>query len=541
MAAFASSCSIFLEAESEQCSTDADCTRRGQEFDRMYCAESKVCVPNDAYCKTNAECIQRNGGEHYICRQSEHRCIDLLSPDCPTLYMTAGDLANDGVVIFGALMSPTTSPGLRASDLVLELARSEIREAAGGGLPGVGANGKRRPVVFVSCTGEVRKPSMEASANHLVNRLKVPAIIGPFGSSDVLNVASKYTLPAKVLMLTPGGSSELVANIQNRGQLLYRYDMTTPTVTSANATLLRDHVEGLIRERKGLTAHDKIKVGFLYPGDGLGWATRDLLFERLWFNGRSAADNGDYYLPSDYGDPASTATFQATTAAAASNMAGKHPDVLILDGSAGSEQMFAAILREESRDANFKPFYILPEALSRSTAIPTQIKNDEMRLRVLGDMLGPSADDPTYKRYASLIRSSPLFKPTDPLPGPHVYDAAYMLHYAAAAVGSDPLTGENIGKAMQRLSPPADISLKLGVLGVPDAFNVLSTGGRVDFQGYRGPEDFDAKGDMKVDLLFWCVPQVGTPQRETGMMFSATNGTLVGTNNCFPKPPSFAP
>src|SRR5689334_22716966 len=90
----ASSCSLIIDTDANQCKADADCAA----FPGRVC-QSGVCAGE---CKVNADCSAK--GPHVICRKDTQRCVALTSPACATIY---GDEADDNAFILGSVL-PTT-------------------------------------------------------------------------------------------------------------------------------------------------------------------------------------------------------------------------------------------------------------------------------------------------------------------------------------------------------------------------------------------------------------------------------------------------
>jgi branched-chain amino acid transport system substrate-binding protein len=116
------------------------------------------------------------------------------------------------------------------------------------------------------------------------------------------------------------------------------------------------------------------------------------------------------------------------------------------------------------------------------------------------------------------------------------YDAFYVLAYATFAVGSEPVTGTSLARAIQRLVPPGR-PIDVGPGSIFDALSTLSSGGRIDLNGATGPLDFDLEtGDAPVDLAILCVKPgangTGGTLVESGLTYDAADHSLHGTMRC---------
>jgi hypothetical protein len=116
------------------------------------------------------------------------------------------------------------------------------------------------------------------------------------------------------------------------------------------------------------------------------------------------------------------------------------------------------------------------------------------------------------------------------------YDGFYLLAYAAAALGDQPITGPALARAIPRLLPPGE-PVDVGPGGVYKAFGVLGGGKNVDLDGASTSLDFDlATGDAATDLAAYCLAPgaSGGALREipSGLLFRARSGKLEGTRRC---------
>jgi hypothetical protein len=79
-----SSCNLIVDTSTDQCETTADCLAKGPDFQTSVCTKDKVCSTGGD-CKTNVECIERNGGPS-ICRRPEGTCIALTTAECTEVF-----------------------------------------------------------------------------------------------------------------------------------------------------------------------------------------------------------------------------------------------------------------------------------------------------------------------------------------------------------------------------------------------------------------------------------------------------------------------
>ncbi len=519
-------CTVFLDPNNEQCATNADCTSRGPAFEGTFCSDRKVCEGDRAYCKSNSDCITRKGAPNYICVLPDHRCVDVLSPECSGLK---GDLTDDHVVILGTLLSPKTQPFFLACNNSVELAREDFMNTASG-LPGSQGSG-RRSIAVVSCDPAPGSPALVTAATHLVKDVHVAGIVGPIGSPDVLAVAQNVAIPNKTVLITPSGTSNLLTNLTGRQGLLFRLGALDAETAKAQSLLVSGFVEPTLHARGVVPAGGNLKLAVFHAGTSFGLGVANQLFSLLNYNGKTPAQNGDmYYKDITYGDPAA-GDASAQQAAAVVDLVNFNPDIVMISGNLEAGTIWRdLILPKES--SSFKPFYIHPVAdyVDVLKAIP----NDDVRKRVMGTVSGPSQTDTNYSQYLTRYPSVFHTEGTPLTLSAASFDAAYLILDGVAANGDNPLTGDNIGKAIGRLMPPGD-PIAAGPEGINPAFQDLASGRNVDFTGVSGPIDFDQNGDVETDLIVWCAdPNLSLPNRyrESGLYYEAKSHSLKGTQSC---------
>jgi branched-chain amino acid transport system substrate-binding protein len=164
-------------------------------------------------CLTNVECTERatappstparcaaDGGARVvpaICLRPEARCVELLSEDC---HEVTGNYRDDDAIILGTLFSTTGDQA--ATNLQRQrsatLAAEEINMV--GGVPAASGAANPRPLVMVSCD---EAAMLLRAAGHLVNDLRVPAIVGPNTSRDTIDLSNKLTVAAGTVLRRP--------------------------------------------------------------------------------------------------------------------------------------------------------------------------------------------------------------------------------------------------------------------------------------------------------------------------------------------------
>ena len=116
------------------------------------------------------------------------------------------------------------------------------------------------------------------------------------------------------------------------------------------------------------------------------------------------------------------------------------------------------------------------------------------------------------------------------------YDAFYLLAYAAAALGEEPITGRALGRAIARLVPPGP-SIEVGPGSIYQALGLLRSGKNIDLRGTTTTLDFDLEtGEPTADFAVFCLTggEKAEPLTliESGMTFIAQTGKLAGALRC---------
>src|SRR5262249_12353477 len=137
-------------------------------------------------CTDNRSCVAASGGKPAICRKDDGACVPLETDQCKVLA-EPGDVENDTTVWLGA-MFPISQPdrasyGQRAGKAI-DLARRDFAETTGG-VPSLSPGRPARPLAVVLC--DDREDATRA-ARHLVDDVRVPAIVGFSRSKEVLDL-----------------------------------------------------------------------------------------------------------------------------------------------------------------------------------------------------------------------------------------------------------------------------------------------------------------------------------------------------------------
>src|SRR5688572_16429246 len=145
-------CTVALKESAEQCSSDADCAALGSELEDTFCNERSVCQLRTEHCETNAQCVERNLGGDFICRQSDARCVALKTAECPRVSASSpDDLKNDDTVVLGTIYFAQLVQTFADVETAFKKVQFDLFGSGTIGLPPTKPGGTPRPIVFVNC------------------------------------------------------------------------------------------------------------------------------------------------------------------------------------------------------------------------------------------------------------------------------------------------------------------------------------------------------------------------------------------------------
>ncbi len=526
-------CTFLVKRDAVQCTTDADCTGRGAAFEGTTC-NAGTCESNAAYCRTNQECIDRNKGAPFVCRKTlDHTCVALLTEACPRILGDPADLANDDTVVLGSMMIPDWKPILKAAEDSIELALKDLK-ANGGGLPPVNGSTKPRPVVVSACEIPLMNQGLSAPAvDHLVRELHVPAMIGPIPQDEITTAlqTALATTPKTVIIAPSSAAGSQFTNVPGRVGVLFVTAYIGISVPRSTAQVVPYAIEPALRKKRGLDNTTKLHVATLVSGVGAEDAQINLMYDELVFNGATAASNGSNYKEFSYGDPKAP-DFDTRLAAMLTDLLAFKPDIILFPlGGVETPTIFGQI-----EQLGLAPYYLFGTG-ALNPAFTNLVGSDASIIsRIFVEQPGHGAHDPAvlafYQRFAPAYPEEP---PNEL--AALVFDSTYMAFFAAASVGGGPVTGDAMSTALFT-------RLNTGILvhdlptDIPPAMSQLAAGRGIEFNGVEVPAAFDKSGNVSQNMMMLCVDPTVTAGalagfRETGIIFDATQGRLLGTNGCF--------
>jgi len=480
----------------------------------------------NAECTVNADCSDK--GDNYICRKSDGQCVSLVESDCSRVV---GDYQNDNAIIFGSLLpnaGPDQSSGLPLQNAI-ELAIDDFR-SVGSVAPAPGMS-ERRPLVLVECNDGGNEETALRGARHLVETVGVPAIIGAAYSGITISVATQVTIPGETLLISPSATSVAITTLADNG-LVWR---TSPSdVIQADASVaLFPLIEEQLKEQNSIS---RVKVAIAHKGDAYGSGLAQALTQKLVINDALAIDaaNEPYFKVVNYGDPDDEAR-QPDYPAVVSSIVDMAPNAVFLFGTTETVTELLSGIEAQWKNGS-RPFYIMADGSVISdlaTYLEQNDPTDDVRKRILGT--APGTTSQSFRSFRVLYQSKINDGTSaDTAGAANAYDALYNLAYAAVAIGDKPLTGLNLKDGFAKLVPPG-AALDVGAQQINSAFQTLSAGESIDFNGASGPLDYDlTTGEAVSDIQIWCVASVdGRPSvgYQSTIYYDSVAQALQGTWN----------
>jgi hypothetical protein len=444
------------------------------------------------------------------------------------------DLANDNAIYFATTVGPSLSAIFVAADRSIALAREEFMSVLGGGLPPAHEGGPLRPVVIISCDQEATFNTSQIlidQGNYMVDQVRTPAIFGPVPSFLVADLAQNVTIPKKTLLFTPAGSAVAITELPGRKGLLYRLASKAVLVNEAQAAFV-PMAEDLVRTRLGMAPSEPLRIVYAHD-DTVDGSSDSAIFTSYV---RSKLQPGDELKDIAFGDPTEP-TYPQEFAGAVTATVDFEPHLVLMNGLDTGTYIVDRVEKSWSDTATpYRPLWVLsPAQTGGRPSLESVVGNNELlRKRVLGIKRGPPTDDTDFASYAQQYESNKNTNGDAPAGtlSAAAYDEVYLTLFATIALADQPLTGENLGKAVrERLTPPGT-KIHVGLNDIGLAVTTLSTGGRIDLYGASGKLDFDENGDVDGDQVVYCLdtnPLLVSRVIDAGVVWRYETKTLEGT------------
>jgi hypothetical protein len=499
-------------------------------------------------CTTNQECVTRTNSPAR-CR-SDHTCAELASNECLNVYGPYTD-ANALYIGAFAVVDPA-NPGTSDIALAMRLAVDEINTA--GGLPG-GPDGKR-PLVLNVCTNDqsVEPNAISLGMTHLAEDVQVPALIAMLQPDDLTSALQQEKEKA-LFFLNPVATVRSLMDLQTlqgngaKGDVLLWTLLGQPSDYAPAYGLLLSDLEKQVRSERGLMESDQIKVALVNTTDKFSDELRFYIFQSLFFNGASAANEAPDNYKEYSLDPNAVLAEDTVTA-----LATFAPDIVI---SAAGDVVTApsgVIPRLEAGWTSSKPrpFYLLSpyngttDAKNSIQSVVTHEFDDstnpepDAARRFLGVNAAPALDTSLENAFES--RYNVAFSAQQGN-GPNVdnyYDAVYYLAYAMYA--GDSLAGPGIAHGMKRLISGDPFDDGPANMAIQKVFDALDASDSISLNTTLGPSDpFDPVTGVRpvIPGVFCFTFNASLTLRPKALRYDSTSDTFTGTYPCldnFPPP-----
>jgi serine/threonine-protein kinase len=466
-------------------------------------------------CDSNRACVTAHGGEASVCT-ADGKCVAVASEDC-VVRAEPEDLLRDDTLWVGTLLLADSTSGA-------ELARRDLA-AARQFSPTSSDGHARRPIALVSCD-EAR--DRRRAARHLVDDLRVPALVGFGPAQEALDLLATDLLPKGTLSLVSRNTSSLITAVPmpaGAPRLVWRTTNSTTDMARALAVFTAEYVEPAMRRARGRP----LRVALIRPANSTGVGFSDSLVSLLRFNGASVPENGERFVetvverpPSaDAGSPVALAPFLAM-----------QPDIVVFFGS------------------YFIPWVVLPLEAAWPSGAPRPVYLDALPFDEEALALLPAGDASLRRRmfavqtetYTAVNTKFTLHynatftdKVTPVLSPNTTYDALFLLGYAVHALPAGPVDGASIARAFPRLLGPGP-RIEVGPAQILEALGSLDRGETIDLQGAGTDLDLDARtGESPTNQVILCL-EVGADGRtkalDSGLLLDAKTGKMRGPSRC---------
>ncbi len=477
-------------------------------------------------CVKNTDCHSPGPS---ICRKEDGVCVALETAQCKVLA-SPGDVENDATIWIGA-MFPTSMAPARYGPLsgnAVDLARRDFVSMTGGLLP-VRPGAPKRPIGVVLCDD---REAPEPAARHLVMDVRVPAILGFALSKEVMELSTSLFIPRGVLVLAANTATSLreLPRSASGQRLVWRVTTSVDMNIPALAALLAGVVEPELRAEPGLLAPgEPIRMALVRVANPSGQSYADSVSTGLRFNGKSVIENGDHFR--QFQSNADFEIHPEDDARVAAQIAEYAPQVIL---HVGSEALPIAIERAWLPSTRHRPRHISPSGYVDPSVLSWVREHPEFRRRYRA--LDAASPPELVSRYVLHYNETftPPMSTSDSVSAP--YDAFYLFAYAAAALGSEPITGPALAGAIPRLLP-GGTPIDVGSGGIYKALYTLAEGKNIDLRGVMTTLDFDLHtGDATVDYSERCLStgSAAEPPRmvPSGLYFRPALGKLDGASRC---------
>ncbi len=524
------SCSFVLSTNKTQCSTTADCVAHG--FTGYVCGSLGVCVAQGG-CSTNADCVNANMGAPFYCRKDNRTCIQLQTSDGRCVPLAEPDIILDDNTVWFGVETSASIPPLHNFALAADFARKEWNTVSLG-LPPVGPGGKPRKLALEFCDDYPPANKADEVAPFWI-QMGIPVIIGITSSQQTLDVAQQFTNPNGIMVMGITASSPLVSGIQPH-DLIWRVRPSDAGFGLLQAAYVPAYLEPEVRSQLSLPSTTPIKVAEISNAGASPAAIAGVVDANLTFNGgKTEMQNGSNYLGVQFLDPAdpnNANTAMASMLNAVAQVVAFQPHIII---GIGLGEFPTGILQpiEQMWTAPYKPLWIIDDVPFSQASLPTVVgTNADLRHRLRGAEY--DLHNPRHDAFLSAFNMStpPPVGATEEGDAPGFsYDAFYVVAYAAAALGSKPITGANLAMSLTQLNAATTI-VDVGDTNLGPALASLASGQLFHVRGVTGDLNFNQTHDVAVNYETSCLTvdtsgNASVPQG-SGLSYNPTTNMFSG-------------
>ncbi len=449
-----SSCSVLVDLD--ECQAEPGCVAK---YGRGW-----TCTA-DHLCERKALLDQTDSGP---CSQSEGPVTDPGSFNIGVMLPLSGDEGGDGRALLDAI----------------KLGQTDFNQLGGVDDHKIG---------LVICDTQGKDDVALESADHLVNKAAVNAIIGPNFSSQTVDVATQYAIPNNVLLVSPSATAIPISNLDDH-DLVWRTTPSDALQAFAMGRLVSDLIDQK-KQEKGSGAVVKLVV-LARRDDVYAQGLRDTLPQYL--PGDIVNGDEDHYFTRNYQNPSAGQGTDYSGVVAEVSTQRTPPDIVVILGFSESWQIARQLDKALSGSDTL---YVFADA-GRVADEASKPESDALEGRVMGT--APRGGDPTYapwQAFKSKYNSLPDHHAENVQYVANAYDALYAIALAAAGTG---FTGPELAKGMGQLSDGDEI-----LATQEDAQNGMQLrkqGKSINLQGASGELDWNDNGDPTVgEISLWCL------------------------------------
>jgi branched-chain amino acid transport system substrate-binding protein len=310
-------------------------------------------------------------------------------------------------------------------------------------------------------------------------------------------------------------------------RLVLRVTTSADMINRPKAAVLEEFLEPMLRSRNIVRGSEPMRIAIVRADNASGISHADKLLSLIRWNGKNAAENGDFVRQFVVPDELARQGGVESLYELADLVGAYAPHVVI---EAGADQApFLAIERRWPKRSKFRPHYLTSGQFSD----PSLQKLIEERADAVRRLFSVNTSTPPTMTKFIMHHNEIFPEKVDLFNSTSApYDAFYVAAYALIALGDEPVTGKALAKAVRRLVPPGE-PIDVGQAGIYTAINHLRKGKSIDLAGTLTSLDFHAEtGDATVDFSVRCLDPAKRLTVESGLFYRAKTGKLEGTMKC---------